>query len=225
LHSRITDGFKDNERFENGYSSYIYDSFQHFIFDACMLRDYISEFVFHYVVPQEVKLNEKHMTTTSKIYNKYFKNRDVSSGYEVYFKDICSLDGWLNELGVYRDLVMHACPLSMPKQRVWIRTATVELPGNKLLPQIIAPIPKNPLELKQDRNSFKHFSDFEQQVNEFFTQSNNPDESIDILLYALNMMDNFSELIWRTIEQSPLNGMQQTFGPHNMIGGVREVIR
>ncbi|MCU8395879.1 hypothetical protein M2G63_20510 [Vibrio vulnificus] len=224
LNSKVADGFEDNERFENGYSSYIYDSFQHFLFDACMLRDYIAEFVFHYVVPLDVKSGEKHMTTTSKIYNKYYKSREVSSDYEVYFKNICSSNGWLNELGVYRDLVMHACPLSMPKQRVWIRTGTIELLGNKLLPQIIAPIPKKPLDLKNERNSFKYFSDFERQANAFFNQANDEEESIDILSYAIDVMDNFSTLLWLTIEQSPLKGIQQTFGPHNIIGNVRTIV-
>jgi hypothetical protein len=221
LKSKVADGFKDNMRFENGYSSYIYDSFQHFLFDACMLRDYIAEFVFHYVVPPEVKLGEKHMTTTSKIYNKYFKNRDVTSDYEVYFKDICSPMGWLNELGVYRDLVMHACPLSMPKQRVWIRTKTIELLGEKSLPQIIAPIPKKPLDLKSERDSFKYFSDFERQASAFFNQANDEDESIDILSFACDVMDNFSMLLWLTIEQSPIKGIRQSFGPHNIIGDVK----
>ncbi|WP_434145436.1 hypothetical protein [Photobacterium leiognathi] len=165
------------------------------------------------------------MTTTSKIYNKYYKNREVTSDYDIYFKNICSSNGWLNELGVYRDLVMHACPLSMPKQRVWIRTGTLQLLDNKLLPQIIAPIPKDPLSLKNERNSFKYFNDFEQQANAFFNQANDEDESIDILSYAINVMDNFSELLWLTIEQSPLEGIQQTFGPHNIIGKVRTKYR
>ncbi|WP_429170604.1 hypothetical protein, partial [Aeromonas rivipollensis] len=46
----IVESFKPDNKFINGFSDDIYAKFQHFLYDACVLRDYISEFVFHYVV-------------------------------------------------------------------------------------------------------------------------------------------------------------------------------
>jgi hypothetical protein len=223
LNSKIKDDFKAGDRFENGYSLYIYDAFQHFLFDACMLRDYISEFVFHYVVPSELKARDVHMTTTAKIFNGFYKNREVQSDFDRYFKEICGQDGWLNMLSLYRDLVMHACPLSMPKQQVWIRCEATELLGGKLLPRIVAPIPNDPLALKTERNSFEFFRDFQKQADDFFGKSNNQDTSIDLLEYSCVVMDEFSKLLWLSAEQSPLEGEIMSFGPHNIIGDVRTI--
>jgi hypothetical protein len=134
-----------------------------------------------------------------------------------YFKEICGQDGWLNKLSLYRDLVMHACPLSMPKQRVWIRCEATELLGGKLLPRIVAPIPNDPLDLKTERNSFEFFRDFQKQADDFFGKSNNLDTSIDLLEYSCVVMDEFSELLWLCAEQSPLEGEIMSFGPHNTL--------
>ncbi|WP_243836576.1 hypothetical protein [Acinetobacter haemolyticus] len=119
---------KIGQKFEDAFSQLIYDKFQIFLFNACILRDYISEFVFHYIVPDELKL-EKHMTTTSRIYKKYYKDRSVETDFDKYFKEICSPTGWLQKLGAYRDLVMHACPLSMPNKRAFIRLGSISLSG------------------------------------------------------------------------------------------------
>lgn len=216
----VIDDFKPNKKFINGFSDDIYTKFQHFLYDACVLRDYISEFVFHYVVPSHLKGDILHMNTTSKIFNKFFKERNDLTEYELFYKQICSETGWINKLGIYRDLVMHACPIAMSNKRNYIRTTTLSLPDNQLLPLVVAPIPKSPELIKIDRNSFKYFTDFQKQTDSFFDLSNDESSSIDILTYAISAMNDFTELLWRTISQSPLKGKILTFGPHNIKGPV-----
>lgn len=218
LHSKVESGFEVGGKFENGYSSYIYNAFQHFLFDACMLRDYLSEFIFHYVVPSHIKDDITHMAITSKVFQKFYKGYEVETELDIYYKNICEDGGWLNILGCYRDLVMHACPLSMPKQRAWIRCETIAIGNNKQLPRIIAPIPKNPAVIKNDRNSFKYFKDFKAQANDFFGKSNNKDESIDLLEYSSEVMSEFSVFLRLAVERSPVEGITMVFDRRNIVG-------
>lgn len=76
-------------RFEDGFSSKIYDSFQHFLFDACTLRDYLSEFIFHFLISNEEKQDIKHMTTASRIFKKFFKHTEQPTECRKYFKASC----------------------------------------------------------------------------------------------------------------------------------------
>lgn len=211
---------KIGQRFQDAFSSLIYEQFQVFLFNACILRDYLSEFVFHYLIPDERK-TDKHMTTTSKIYKKYYQGRTFKSEFDNYFKEICSDIGWLHKLGVYRDLVMHACPLSMPNKKAWIRLGSIDLKGGQEFPIIIAPIPKNPELIKLERNSFKFFKDFMNQAEMFFDQSNEKEDSIDLLEYSVEIMGQFSKLLWELIESSPVKGEMIHFGEHNIIGEIK----
>lgn len=221
LNARVVrNDLKIGQKFEDAFSHLIYDKFQIFLFNACILRDYIAEFVFHYVIPKEIR-TEKHMTTTSRIYNKYYKDRDVHTDFDKYFKKICSPTGWLHQLGAYRDLVMHACPLSMPNKRAWIRLDAINLLDDKQLPRIIAPIPKSPDSIKFERNKFEFFTDFEKLINQFFDRSNDESESIDLLEYSVNIMENFSALLCKTIALSPIKGQMMVFGPHNIKGDIK----
>lgn len=221
LNARVVKNeLKIGQKFDDAFSHLIYDKFQIFLFNACILRDYLSEFVFHYVLPNEIK-TEKHMTTTSRIYKKYFKERDVQTDFDKYFKQICSSEGWLHKLGAYRDLVMHACPLSMPNKRSWIRLEAVDLSDNRQLPRIIAPIPKNPDEISIERNKFEFFTDFTRFIDQYFDRSNNESESIDLLEYSVEVMQEFAKLLCETIPLSPIKGQMMIFGPHNIIGKVK----
>lgn len=223
LNARVVkNDLKIGQKFEDAFSHLIYDKFQIFLFNACILRDYLSEFVFHYVISNEIK-TEKHMTTTSRIYNKYYKDRDVETEFEKYFKEICSPIGWLHKLGAYRNLVMHACPLSMPNKRAWIRLGTINLSDEKKLPRIIAPIPKNPDLISIERNKFEFFSDFTGLIDQYFDRSNDESESIDLLEYSIDVMENFSKLLCETIPLSPLEGQMMVFGRHNIIGEIKIV--
>lgn len=216
----IKNDLKIGQKFEDAFSSLIYDKFQIFLFNACILRDYIAEYVFHYIVPNDIK-TDKHMNTTSRIYKKYYEKRTVTSEFDKYFKDICSPTGWLHKLGVYRDVVMHACPLSMPNKKAWVRLDSINLIGSQQAPRIIAPIPRNPELIKLERNNYEFFQDFTKQVDQFFDRSNDEDKSIDLLEYSLEVMQNFSKLLWETIYLSPVQGEIMAFGPHNIIGDIK----
>lgn len=216
----IKKDLKIGQKFDDAFSHLIYDKFQIFLFNACILRDYLSEFVFHYVIPNEIK-TEKHMTTTSRIYKKYYKDRGVETEFDKYFKEICSSTGWLHKLGSYRDLVMHACPLSMPNKRAWIRLGAISLSDAKQLPRIIAPIPKSPDLISTERNKFEFFTDFTGLIDQYFDRSNDESESIDLLEYSVEVMQNFAKLLCETIPLSPIEGQMMIFGRHNIIGEVK----
>ncbi|MDN8245380.1 hypothetical protein QZK48_02300 [Acinetobacter baumannii] len=221
LNARVVKkNLKVGQRFDDAFSQLIYDKFQIFLFNACILRDYLSEFVFHYVIPNEIKA-EKHMTTTSRIYKKYYKDREITTEFDKYFKHICSPIGWLHKLGAYRDLVMHACPLSMPNKRAWIRLGTINLYDAKQLPRIIAPIPKNPDLISIERNKFEFFTDFTRLIDQYFDRSNDESESIDLLEYSVEVMQEFSKLLCETIPLSPIKGQMMRFDRSNIIGEVK----
>ncbi|BBO28031.1 hypothetical protein AltI4_24190 [Alteromonas sp. I4] len=210
-----------DSRFEDGYSSKIFDAFQHFLFDICSLRDYLSEFIFYFILSEEEKSGASHMTTTSRIYKKFFKDKEQRTTLRNYFKNGCSEKGWLNALGAYRDLVVHACPLSMAGGKVMLRMDSVSITGGKLLPQIFAPIPNNPEEITVERSSFQSFNSFESKVSEFFDRANDKHNSLDILTYAFEVMTNFSEFLWLILKDSPFKGKQITITEKDIVGDIR----
>lgn len=214
-----------NSRFLDGYSSKIYDAFQHFLFDICSLRDYLSEFIFYFILSEEEKSGEHHMTTTSRIYKKFFKDKPQGTALRNYYKSGCSDKGWLNELGAYRDLVVHACPLSMAGGNVMLRMGSVSIADGKVLPKIIAPIPNNPEEIKVKRSSFESFKGLENKVTEFFERANDTRNSRDILTYAFEVMLNFSEFSWRILNDSPFKGRQITITSKDIIGDIQVIKR
>ncbi len=126
-------------------------------------------------------------------------------------------------MGAYRNLVMHACPLSMPNKRAWIRLGAINLSDEKKLPRIIAPIPKNPDLISIERNKFEFFSDFTGLIDQYFDRSNDESESIDLLEYSIDVMENFSKLLCETIPLSPLEGQMMVFDRHNIIGEIKIV--
>ena len=83
----------------------------------------------------------------------------------------------------------------MPNKRAWIRLGAINLSDEKKLPRIIAPIPKNPDLISIERNKFEFFSDFTGLIDQYFDRSNDESESIDLLEYSIDVMENFSKLL------------------------------
>lgn len=221
----IREKIEIGSKFEDGFSKEIYSSFQHFLFDACTLRDYLSEFIFHFILTDEEKLGVQHMNITSRIFKKYFKDKSQPTVFRANFKNACDKNGWLNILGSYRDLVTHACPMSMAGGHLWIRVESITLNEGKLLPKIVAPIPLNPEAIKLERNTLESFDKFDQKLKEFFGQSNDEKQSHDILTYSKTVMANFSSFIWELAEESPYKGIKHTITDNDVIGKIKIVNR
>jgi len=221
----IQEKIEIGSKFEDRFSKDIYNSFQHFLFDACTLRDYLSEFIFHFILSDEEKSGVKHMNMTSRIFKKYFKDKSQPTVFRKNFKSACGKNGWLNILGSYRDLVTHACPMSMAGGYFWIRVESLKLNDGKLLPKIVAPIPLNPEEIKLERNTLESFERFDQKLKEFFGKSNDEKQSVDILTYSKAVMGNFSSFIWELAEESPYKGIKHTITDDEIVGKIKIVNR
>ncbi|GAB3319257.1 hypothetical protein GCM10027428_23720 [Haliea atlantica] len=162
---------------------------------------------------------------TSKIFKKYFKGRPQPTDFREYYRRSCDEGGWLHIVGSYRDLVTHACPMFMADSQLWIRIEGLSLVGDKVIPKVLAPIPKNPATIKLERNTPGEFYKFEKRLRDFVGDSNDAANSQDILTYATSVMRNFSDFIWRLSEEVPYKGVTYTVKSSEIIGEIEIIER
>ena len=60
-------------------------------------------------------------------------------------------NGWLKELGAYRDLVMHSAPISIANHQLYCIQEIISLPDSKQAQSVRFPIPGNPDGLYRQR--------------------------------------------------------------------------
>lgn len=147
---------RDNEsRFKDGYTSLCYLSFQSFLVDACILRDYLSEFYWEAI---EKSKDSKKVTTLSGLL-KHWKAHPPTDSAGKEIAASAKKGQWLFEIGAYRDLVVHTAPLAQAGKSLFAVVCHNELSHGKVLPGIKLPLPDSPTELINERVSGRYFQD------------------------------------------------------------------
>lgn len=215
--------FTKNNRFMNGYTWLCYLSIQSFLVDICILRDYLAEFAASYVF--ELPSEKKHLkiTTISGLKKHCINDTNSNDPLAQELKDITSEDGWLKELGEYRDLVVHSAPLARAERKLFAIRKTREISGGEI-PCISCPIPLNPQEISASRANGSMFKDFEEQFNRYVGAGKNDNEFIDGLEYCHNALGRMSLLANSLAKRSPVKPQMMVFDKTNIIGDV-QVIR
>ncbi|WP_312904198.1 hypothetical protein [Stutzerimonas nitrititolerans] len=149
LASSIPRNYKESSLFLDGNTAQCYMAFQSFLIDACILRDYFCEFY-------AATILEKDIASIGGLINHFKKNPpDDSAGKELHASAINGQ--WLCELGAYRNLVVHAAPLSQAGESLYAVARHFPLPEGEKLPAVKLPIPKNPSSLRDARNNGGYF--------------------------------------------------------------------
>lgn len=179
--------FKEIENvnsFSDSNTSNIFDSFQHFLFDACSLRDYLSEAVNEFIVSREFPKQKKMITSHAKLVS-LLKNMPKKSNLLNGILTASEENGWLELLTSYRNIITHVCPISQLSFQSSIFIEKINIVCDKKVARIKAPIPANPKEIRFEREVTRsNFSELERIQKEFRKCSRDAENSLDMLEYC-----------------------------------------
>lgn len=209
-------GFKLGQHFADGFTIFMYLSLQAFLIDACILRDYLAEFVAKFVFFISYPETEiSKVTSMSGLIKKILKKKEkIGANSDVLLeqlKEDTSEGGWIHLLGSYRDLVVHWAPLVQAKHKLFAICHEIDIGGGKL-PAIFCPIPKDPDEIKTSRVRGILFSDLALRLESLSSTQ----DKIDGLEYVHTIMNKLSHLALKLAKYSPVEPTMMHFDKTNI---------
>tara|TARA_R110002074_G_scaffold104105_1_gene224703 strand:+ start:529 stop:1659 length:1131 start_codon:yes stop_codon:yes gene_type:complete len=178
-------------RFQDGFTDIIYQKFHSFLFDACILRDYLCEYV--YLHSDDGKLVEAGTTvTTASKLQKVLRKQNNLSRLEVGLRTQMEDGGWIKALGAYRDLVMHSAPINIANHNSWCIAQDKEAPHGEIFPSIKVPVPSDPAGLMSKRSMRENFDQYLAEMEVIARASFEDEGANDCLDYAALTTTNLS---------------------------------
>ena len=201
LNGKLKSGdFKADQRFLDGYTELCYLAVQTFLVDACALRDYLVEFYWY------VKsIGEVSITSIGSLL-RYWRKTPPLDPHGVKIQEISSSGGWLDILGSYRNLIIHAAPLATAGATLYAVAGAVKLSNSEYLPFVKLPLPSDPERLKEERNSGRYFDDPALRRARFHNiiESAEALSAPDSLTYASSCLEKLSAWAASLAELSPV---------------------
>ncbi|WP_146256314.1 hypothetical protein [Pseudomonas sp. LLC-1] len=213
LNGRLKSGrFEAGQRFLDGHTSLCYLAFQAYLVDACVLRDYLAEFYTEVMLrPNDHKLKITAIKGLLKIWK---SNPPVDSAGSI-FKASVDGEGWLSELGAYRNLVVHTAPLASADRTLLSFTRFITLSNGQELPAIKVPIPQNPSEIIGSRSSEHYFKDSELGFARNRNFIDDHTNTLDALEYAHTTLQKLAGLCESIILTAPFEPEIPLITPSN----------
>lgn len=213
--------FKVGQKYEDGFSWLSYLSIQSFLVDACILRDYLSEFMADFIYNGTVELGNLRITAMGAFKKKVLNKITEPDGFTQELMYATSNGGWLTLLGNYRDMVVHSAPLVQAERKLFSVCNEIKIIGGGSMPIICCPIPENPDEISSSRSTGSHFEDFEKQFNVFVEAAKGDIPMIDGLDYASAALGNLAKLSEKAAEKSPILPEMMVIDSSNIIGEIK----
>ena len=213
--------FKVGQSFEDGFTWLSYLSIQSFLVDACILRDYLSEFMSEYIYKDMVDLGNLKITSMGAFKKKVLNKINEPDSFTQELKQETSNDGWITLLGNYRDIVVHSAPLALARRKLFSICEELKVTGIGGLPIIRCPIPENPATILTSRSTGDHFENFDNQFNIFIEAAKGDIPMLDGLNYASTVLGNLAILSGKISERSPVAPEMISFDDSNIIGKVK----
>lgn len=213
--------FKIGTRYVDGFTWLTYLSLESFLVDACILRDYLSEFAAEYVYKPMVGLGNPRITAMGALKKKVLNKISDPDALTRELQAAASDSGWLTILGNYRDLVVHSAPLTQAKAKPFSLCDRLSIAEGAHMPILRCPIPENPAAILSARSTGGHFSDFENQFNAFAKAATGDGTTIDGMDYASEVLGRLANLASKIAERSPVAPEMMVFDSSNIIGGIR----
>lgn len=199
LHSVLgRSGFHDGSRMNDLWTQAIFLRIQSFFTDACILRDYLSEFAAAFVY----KLDHGRVSTLSGLL-KHLKRIGGSDMLTQKLQSVSQDGAWLAELGAYRDLITHSAPLALARRQLWFWCKLVELPCGEQLPTVRFPLPKHPAEIMRARNK-SDYANFEMLAAQFAGPAEVDPSMKDALRYIHRVTGELASLALDLSRHSPI---------------------
>lgn len=213
--------FRVGQRFEDGFTWLSYLTIQSYLVDACILRDYLSEFMFEFVYKDRVNIGNCKITAMGTFKKRVLNKIAEPDNFIQELKQATSKDGWITLLGNYRDIVVHSAPLSRAERKIFSICEGLKLDGGEELPIIRCPIPENPTKILTSRSTDSHFNDFDKQFNLFIDAAKGDILIIDGLDYASDSLGKLAILSDKVAAKSPIAPKMPAFDSSNIIGEVK----
>ncbi|HDG9787257.1 TPA: hypothetical protein PJH99_002838 [Raoultella ornithinolytica] len=206
----LKESFKNGQRFQDGYTDLVYQEFHSFLFDAGILRDNLCEYVYNFSNGGISKKQGKEITTAGGLL-RFLNSKKDHSEIESYLKKEMSIDGWLFELGNYRDLVMHSAPINIASHKLYAIHEPIAMPEGKELPAVRFPLPANPEKLYSERCKKNDFNKYIENFKEISRISLQDRGKYDCLEYAHKVFSLLTNLSLEVANQSPFKPMRHRF--------------
>ena len=213
--------FKVGQRFEDGFTWLSYLAIQSYLVDACILRDYLSEFMFEYIYKDMVDFGNLKITAMGTFKKKLLDKLTESDNFTQELKQATSKEGWITLLGNYRDIVVHSAPLAQAGRKLYSVCEKLKLVDGEELPIIRCPIPENPARILTSRSTDSHFQDFDKQFKIFIDAAKGDMPVIDGLEYASDSLGKLAILSDRIAAKSPIGPEMPVFDSSNIIGEIK----
>lgn len=201
---------KHGQRFQDGFTDTVYQKFHSFLFDSCILRDYLSEFIYRFSRRGALREEGKEVTTAGGLYKLLKKNCDLSA-FEKHLKESMDNGGWLKELGAYRDLVMHSAPINIANHQLYCIQEIISLPDSKQVQSVRFPIPSNPDGLYRQRCKKEDFDRYVKELDLIAKAALDDYGEYDCLEYAQTISTKLSNLALESVSLAPYKPMIQQF--------------
>jgi hypothetical protein len=209
--------FEVGAQFMDGFTILVYLALQAFLVDACILRDYLAEFVASFVLSSRYSKLPK-ITTMAGLKKHLLNMADaLADPLLEQLKRYTDENGWIRRMGSYRDLIIHSAPLVQAKQKLFAICDAIDIEDGRKLPSILCPIPENPSEIQASRAKGTHFEDFTAQFEAFAGVGNT---KLDGLQYVHQALGDLSKLALELAKHSPITPKMMHFDRMNIIGQV-----
>jgi hypothetical protein len=212
-------GFEPGRRFEDGFTWLGYLAVQVFLVDACVLRDYLAEFVAYYVCPASERPPSIHIGSMSGL-RKHVLKKTSTDPLLRELGTATSPDGWLFVLGAYRDLSVHCVPLARAESTLWALTTEVPIKGGRSLPAVSLPLPSDPSGIAAERVSSKRTEKLTQELRLLTSATRGEVPSTDALVYCYAALDSLTRLTSKLANRSPVKPRLPQLTDEDVIGKI-----
>ena len=209
------------QRYEDGFTWNTYLAVQSYLVDACILRDYLSEFAAIFIFGTRYGIDASHVSTIGGLIKNILKDKKINDSLSKIFRESTKEGGWLKTLGEYRNLVVHSSPLSHAEKRLYAITDIVQIDSEGAIPLIKIPLPNNPGAISAKRASRKHFIDFEAQFDKYIESVSVGHSTIDAMKYIIETHGKLTELAMVLSRQSPVPYQDVVLTEHDIIGPIK----
>jgi hypothetical protein len=215
---------KLGRRLQDGFTNIVYQRFQSFLFDICILRDYLCEFVYIFSSTEGIREEGKNATTAGALLKRLQKNTTLND-IEVELKEQMDNGGWIKELGAYRDLVMHSAPINIPTNSLYCIEESHKFTDAHEIQSVRFPVPSNPEGIFKERAKRENFDKYINEIDAISRRSLEEDGEYDCLQYAHTCLVRISSLSLMIAAMSPYAPMERYFilTPEGAIPGFRQI--
>lgn len=220
-HLHANDGrISPGHLFATGNSYFIYMAAHTFLVEAGILRDYLAEFVAKYALSTFVPADKTIRTMSGLIrVNVLTRAKGKDDLAKILADATDPTSGWLARIGQYRDLVVHSSPLQSASHGMWIAESSMTCTDGGFIASIHAPLPKEPLQLAQERARGTAFTTPEDWIKE--TSGADILSNPDLLTFCAESVQALFGLALRCLDRAPFPPKTLQLGPDDLSGTIK----